>query len=122
MYVFGVGRTVIATSSDGRRFDYHSELHLRGWGTVAPLLLEDGRLRLYAFDQRQPRGNTVQSFISADGIHWTEEEGIRLQAGPDEQITDPFVVRFKGAYKMFFYRFPCGTQQNRGIAVLWLAE
>jgi len=26
MYVFGRGRTVIATSSDGRKFDYHSDL------------------------------------------------------------------------------------------------
>jgi hypothetical protein len=54
MYVFARGNTIIATSSDGRSFTYQKELALRGYGTVAPVLLDDGRLRLYAFEQRKP--------------------------------------------------------------------
>ncbi|MBI2441204.1 MAG: hypothetical protein HYV35_07535 [Lentisphaerae bacterium] len=102
MYVFGGGDTVIATSADGREFTYKQPLALRGWGTVAPVLLADGRLRLYAFDQSKRGGNAVASFLSTDGINWTREAGVRLQAADDEQITDPFVIRWKGLYKMYF--------------------
>jgi hypothetical protein len=102
MYVYGEGRTVIATSQDGRDFTYKQALEWPGYGTVAPVLLDDGRLRLYAFEQRKPNGNEVHSFISTDGLHWTREEGFRLRAEPGEQITDPFVIRWKGGYKMFF--------------------
>lgn len=102
MYVFGKGNTIVATSQDGKSFTYQQELGLRGWGTVAPLQLADGRLRLYAFDQTKPSGNAVGSFLSEDGIHWNKEDGIRLQAGAKEMITDPFVVRWKDGYKMYF--------------------
>jgi len=40
MYVFGRRGTLIATSGDGRRFDYKQVLELPGWGTVAPVSLE----------------------------------------------------------------------------------
>ena len=60
------------------------------------------RLRLYAFEQRARVGNRVRSFISTDGFRWEVEDGTRLAAGQEEQITDPFVVRWKGGYKMFF--------------------
>jgi len=102
MYVFGGRGTVIATSGDGLRFTYKQMLDLPGWGTVAPIQLDDGRLRLYAFEQRRPGGNTVRSFISSNGLDWVPEPGDRLVAAPDEQITDPFVVRWKGGYKMYF--------------------
>jgi len=102
MYVFGGRGTLIATSGDGYRFTYRQVLDLPGWGTVAPILLDDGRLRLYAFEQRRPGGNSVRSFISSNGLDWVPEPGDRLVAAPDEQITDPFVVRWKGGYKMYF--------------------
>ena len=70
--------------------------------TVAPVPLEDGRLRLYAFEQRRPGGNSVRSFLSANGIDWTAEPGERLVAAVGEQITDPFVIRWQGGYKMYF--------------------
>jgi hypothetical protein len=102
MYVFGGRGTLITTSGDGRKFTYRQILDLPGWGTVAPIQLDDGRLRLYAFDQRKPAGNSVRSFISPNGIDWTAEPGDRLAAGNNEQITDPFVVRWKDGYKMYF--------------------
>ncbi|MBI4864938.1 MAG: hypothetical protein HY815_32470 [Candidatus Riflebacteria bacterium] len=102
MYVFGRGRTVIATSRDGLRFAYDRPLGLDGFGTVAPVPLPDRRLRLYAFEQRRRSGNRVLSFLSGDGLSWTQEEGVRLHAGETEAITDPFVVPFRGGYRMFF--------------------
>ncbi len=102
MYVFARNRTIIANSADGASFSYHSDLSLPGWGTTAPVTLPDGRLRLYAFDQRSPAGNAVRSFISFDGVNWTEEPGERLRGEPGEQITDPFVIPWRGGYKMYF--------------------
>lgn len=102
LYVFARNATIIARSADGERFAYEGELPLAGWGATAPVTLPDGRLRLYAFDQRTRSGNAVRSFLSEDGIHWTAEEGERLKAGPDEQITDPFVIPWRGGYKMYF--------------------
>jgi len=116
MYVFGGGATLIATSPDGRRFTYRQDLDLPNWGTTAPVLLEDGRLRLYAFEQRKRAGNAVRSFISTDGFKWAAEDGTRLAAGPDEQITDPFVIRWKGGYRMFF------KKQDAGAVVVSRAE
>lgn len=102
MYVFAREGTIIARSADGISFHYEGVLPLPGWGTTAPVTLPDGQLRLYAFDQRTPAGNVVRSFVSADGINWTPEPGERLRANPDEQITDPFVIPWRGGYKMYF--------------------
>lgn len=104
MYVYNLVKeeTIIATSSDGRSFTYKQSLALRDWGTVAPVQLEEDRLRMYAFEQKKPKGNSVCSFISFNGIDWTAEEGTRLVAGTTEQITDPFVIRWKGTFKMFY--------------------
>lgn len=48
-------------------------------------------------------------FVATDGVHWTKEDGVRLQAGADEQITDPFVIRWQGGWKMYFK-----TEQRTG--------
>jgi hypothetical protein len=105
MYVYsGEARTtVMATSRDGRRFDYLGPLSLKDWGTTAPVRLDDGRLRLYAFDQ--PEGRVVASFLSHDGLTWEREPGVRLEAPSGYQITDPFVVPLRdGTFKMFYKR------------------
>ena len=102
MYVFAKGNTVIATSDDGKDFKFVENLHLTGWGTTAPIQLPNGKLRLYAFDQRTPAGNAVRSFLSEDGLKWTAEEGVRLQASASEQITDPYVIPWQSGYKMYF--------------------
>jgi hypothetical protein len=102
MYVFDGHVTVIATSTDGRKFTSLQGLDLPGWGTPAPVLLANGHLRLYAFEQRKPTANLVGSFVSTDGLKWTAEPGARLHASATEQITDPFVIRWKDGYKMYF--------------------
>jgi hypothetical protein len=106
MYVFGGGKTLIAASRDGYDFTYLGQLDLPGYGTVAPLQINNRQLRLYAFEQRKPAANAFVSFLSADGINWTREEGARLRAADNEQITDPFVIRWKGGYKMYFKTQP----------------
>ena len=78
----------------------------RDWGTTAPVPLPDGRLRLYAFEQRVPVGNAVRSFVSTNGLDWTAESGERLRARADEQITDPFVIPWRGGWKMYFKSSP----------------
>ncbi len=105
-YVFARGKTEIATSKDGLTFAYQRDLGLPGYGTTAPVALDDGRLRLYAFEQGKPGGNAFHSFVSKDGLAWAREEGVRLQAADDEQITDPYVVRWKGGWKMYFKAEP----------------
>ncbi len=105
MYVFSLKdlKTVIAGSKkrSGTNFKYLQTLGLEGWGTTAPVKLDDGSFRLYAFNQR---GNqSVGSFISKDCINWIQEPGVRLTAPPGKEITDPFVVRLPdGIWKMFF--------------------
>jgi hypothetical protein len=115
MYVFQLGTnagTVIATSGDGSSFGYRQMLALPGYGTVAPVLLDDGRLRLYAFEQSVPAGNAFKSFLSTSGIAWAVEPGIRLLATANEQITDPFVVRWHGGWKMYFKTGAAGGGAN----------
>jgi hypothetical protein len=64
-------------------------------GIVDPdaVLLPDGRVRLFYLDavpedMNAPRA--VYSAISEDGIHFTQEEGIRIAV---QRITDPSVIR-----------------------------
>ncbi len=102
MYVYASEQgTVMARSDDGLTFTYLGPLPLQRWGTTAPLRLADGRLRLYAFNQSAP--NYVGSFLSVDGLDWTQEAGVRLTPPEGKQITDPFVVPLPdGSWKMFF--------------------
>jgi hypothetical protein len=103
MYVFTLKETatIIARSGDGLSFEYVGLLNPRSWSTAAPVRLDDGRFRLYAF--KQPEMSIVGSFISSDALNWTQEPGTRLVAPEGKQITDPFVVRLPdGTWKMFF--------------------
>ncbi len=53
MFVFSLTdrTTVFAQSRSGTKFRYRKPLGLDGWGTTAPVKLDDGRFRMYAFDQ-----------------------------------------------------------------------
>jgi hypothetical protein len=113
MYVHARG-TIIATSPDGKNFTYNKRMSPEGWGTTAPVLLPDGRLRLYAFEQRVPVANAVGSFLSTDGLNWTAEPGQRLKANPGEQITDPFVIPWRGGWKMYFKHSPARMRNVAG--------
>lgn len=103
MFVFSLTdhTTVVAESRNGRKFRKVRPLGLDGFGTTAPVLLDDGRFRLYAFDQRTQL--TIVSFVSEDGLQWTQEAGVRLDAPAGKEITDPQVVRLPdGSWKMVF--------------------
>ncbi len=103
MFVFSLTEhtTVVAESRNGRKFRKVRPLGLDGFGTTAPVLLDDGRFRLYAFDQRTQR--TIVSFVSEDGLQWTQEAGVRLDAPTGKEITDPQVVRLPdGGWKMVY--------------------
>lgn len=68
-----------------------------------PVLLEDGKIRLYYFGNFGLPGRMMDvehkfySAISEDGVHF-KEEGICLSA---PQITDPDVVKTEDGWKMF---------------------
>lgn len=95
--------TVLATSADGLRFTYAGPHPLQGWGTTAPVRLSDSRFRLYAFSQHGQQ--VIGSFLSDDGLSWTQEPGERLHAAAGEEITDPFVVQLRdGTWKMLYKR------------------
>jgi hypothetical protein len=103
MFVMAQGGTVMAKSDDGLRFSYLGPLPMANWGTTAPIRLPDGRHRLYAFDQ--PAATIVASFVSEDGLAWTREAGVRIEAPAGYQLTDPYVVRLAdGSWKMFYKR------------------
>lgn len=103
MFVFSLTRpgTIVAKSDEGLRFSYLGPHPLEGWGTTAPVRIDDGRLRLYAFNQGVQ--DTVRSFVSANGLDWTMEDGVRLSAPSGKEITDPFVVRLTtGGWRMVY--------------------
>jgi hypothetical protein len=68
MYVPNKEGTIVATSTDGRYFTYLQILALKKWATESPVKLEDGRLRMYAFQEGKATGNAVHSFISTNGV------------------------------------------------------
>jgi hypothetical protein len=96
------GTIVIAVSTDGMSFNYLQPFSWKNWATEAPVKLENGSLRLYAFQEGKPFGNTVHSFISINGIDWIEEPGDRITASNNQKITSPSVVRWGEGYKMFY--------------------
>jgi hypothetical protein len=104
MFVFSLadGKTVLAKSTNGITFRYSKrDLGLDNWGTTSPVKIGTRRWRLYAFNQRGQQ--TVGSFVSRNGLKWTQEPGVRLTASPGEQITDPQVVQLSdGSWKMFY--------------------
>ncbi|MFA7253117.1 MAG: exo-alpha-sialidase [Patescibacteria group bacterium] len=64
----------------------------------APILLSDGRIRLFYFDikenrirkQKGPSTNKIYSAISSDGVNFTQEDGVRFEY---EMVFDPDVIK-----------------------------
>lgn len=104
MYVFSLTdrATVVATSRDGLDFQYVGPASLQSWGTTAAFPTGDGRLRMYAFEQKTQR--SVGSFVSWDGLAWEQEPGTRLEAEAGYQFTDPFVVPLADGRQRMFYK------------------
>jgi len=76
----------------------------------APLLLNDGRIRLYYFDINEERSSTnperknkIYSAISSDGINFVQENGIRFS---EKNIYDPDVILVNNTYRMYVGEIP----------------
>jgi len=71
----------------------------------APVLLENGDIRLYYFDINEERTslgsdhmNKIYSAISKDGINFVQEKGIRFSK---KGVTDPDVVKVGNVWRMY---------------------
>jgi hypothetical protein len=55
----------------------------KAWGVPDPVLLPDGRVRIYIVESPVPGGCTekVASYTSADGVSFTKDAGWRLEGG-----------------------------------------
>lgn len=69
----------------------------------APMLLDNGQIRLYYFDiaptmKEGTQNNSIYSAISNDGINFVEEEGIRFKKS---DIYDPDVIKINETWRMY---------------------
>ncbi len=77
---------------------------------VCVVRLEDGTYRMYG-----EKGGDVESYVSADGLTWQKEEGIRL-----EGAAFPFVLRLQdGRFRMFYVpSSKSRTPQNKVVSAI----
>ena len=83
----------------------------RAWGVPDPVLLPDGRVRIYMVEmpQQMKCGEKIASYISTDGVSFTKEPGWRLEGG----YVDTEVLRAKdGDWIMILADIAC-TSSNR---------
>ncbi len=66
----------------------------------AMIRLDDGRLRMY-FSAHGPTGVQTRSAVSADGLSFVQEDGIRHES-PTEGIVAPSVIRGADGYHLFW--------------------
>lgn len=93
-----------ATSTDGANFTTPQPINLTGSTVIKqvdpnPVLLPDGRIRLYYIDLDPTPPKDVHSAISSDGINFTEEAGIRFTKN---YITDPDVFMLNDSLWVMF--------------------
>lgn len=87
-------KLMVASSTDGITFTTAQEVQITGSTVIrrvdpTALLLPDGSIRLFYIDfDVSPNTKEVHSATSVDGIHFTEDLGIRFTKEP---ITDPDV-------------------------------
>ena len=77
--------------------------------------LADGGWRLFAV-RNLPGTSVVTSFVSADGVGFTEEPGDRLTNTdfPYGNIQSPFVFEMSdGTYRMYLMAYPAGEQASQ---------
>lgn len=108
----------IQSSDNGKTWSKKTILTISGLGDKVavdpnPYLLPDGKIRLYYFDISKTRtegteNNSIYSAISADGINFTEEEGVRFKY---KGIYDPSVIKVGDAWRLYV-----GTDENNVLS------
>jgi hypothetical protein len=115
-FVFARGRTESRPPTTASR----SRTRATSTSTASALSRRAARRRTAAAVRVPSRGsqprNAIVSFVSSDGLARTREAGVRLQATADEQVTDPWVVRWKGGWKMYFKTEPRVDRRGRRAA------
>ena len=111
--------TGAAISTDGINWSVEAPKVLRqGLPHVTLLRLEDGSWRLFAVSNDSSiSGSVVLSFVSDDGIEFTQEEGYRLteQDLPFGDIGSPFVIQqAEKDYRMYLTAVPEGETVGGG--------
>lgn len=74
-------------------------------GSVSDTVSEPGGRRTFFHVNADPKVGTrmhTRSALTSDAGTLQVEEGGRVRARAEEQITDPFVVLWRGGYKMYF--------------------
>jgi len=104
---------MVSSSDNGQTWTDRKILTISGLGNRAtadpdPVLLEDGRIRLYYFDINEARiskpesgiesTNKIYSAISSDGINFTQEEEVRFER---QGIFDPDVNLFGDTWYLY---------------------
>lgn len=104
---FSPETVMVAYGTDGKNFTVPQPINLTNNVSLKqvdpnPVLLPDGRIRLYYLDFGMLPPQNIYSAISNDGINFTEENGIRFSQ-PAPGITDPdvFFVISTNTWVMF---------------------
>lgn len=109
-------KLMVATSPDGEYFYTPQLTNISGSSVLRrvdpdPVLLPDGRIRLYYIDLDMMPPQNVHSAISSDGINFTEEAGIRFK--DTNGITDPDVCYTGSRWNMYLSK---GSQLIRATS------
>ncbi len=104
---------MVKSTDQGKTWSDQNTLTIDGLGEKAtadpdPVLLANGRIRLYYFDINEPRldkpdngvptTNKIYSAISEDGINFTQENGVRFER---VGIFDPDVNLFNNTWYLY---------------------
>lgn len=102
---------MVKSTDEGATWSEPTTLTIVGLGDKAtadpaPVITDDGQIRLYYFDINESRGkvykkdpvNKIYSVISDDGINFTQEEGVRFER---EGAFDPDVLYVDGTWYMY---------------------
>lgn len=95
MYLAKGSELIALVSNDGNVFTYLQ--NVRKDGSVSKTVPISGN----QFRQYFCR-NGISSATSADGLNWTDDQGIRIIQKPGETVCDPSPVRVGGSWLMFY--------------------
>ena len=113
----------VAKSNDGVNWELEARTVIpSGMPHTSLVSLTDGGWRLFAV-RNVSGGSVVKSFVSTDGIEFTEEPGDRLtnEDFPFGNIQSPFAFEMPdGSFRMYLTAYPEGEQaaQPNGYSVL----